>query len=134
MRREHGLILPGLSEEGEEEIDPARYFAKIAAAVADKPRWEVLPDDIVLGFFSFAKFLMYRDLDPENWPEEAAINCHPLVAGLLGDGFEAIEPLIGEDANIDFHLAPADLLHVVDADSSQTLATHEVRHGTNLVI
>jgi hypothetical protein len=43
-------------------------------------------------------------------------------------------PLISEDVNIDFHLAPADLLHVVDADSSQTLAIHEARHGTNLVI
>jgi len=134
MRREHGLILPALGEEGEEDIDPARYFAKIATAVADKPRWEVLPDDIVLGFFSFAKFLMYRDLDPANWPEDGPIDGHLLVANLLGEGFESTEPLISEDVNIDFHLAPADLLHVVDADSSQTLAIHEARHGTNLVI
>src|SRR5438067_2448033 len=42
MRREHGLILPGLEEEGEEDLDPTRYFAKIAAAVTDKPRWEVI--------------------------------------------------------------------------------------------
>jgi hypothetical protein len=134
MRREHGLILPGLGEEGEEDIDPASYFTKIAATVTDKPRWEVLPDDVVLGFFSFAKFLMYRDLDPANWPEDGPIDGHPLVANLLGDGFDSIAPLISEDVNIDFHLAPADLLHVVDADSSQTLATHEARHGTNLVI
>jgi hypothetical protein len=75
MRREHGLVLPGLGDDdSEEEVEPAAYFAEVAAVVADKPRWEVLGDDIVLGFFSFAKFLMYRDLDPANWPKNDAID------------------------------------------------------------
>lgn len=135
LRREHGLELPGFGDDdAEESADPAEYFRKVSAAVGDKPRWEVHADDIVLGFFSFAKFLMYRDLDPANWPTEVAIDRHPLVTGLLGDGFEGSEPSITEDANIDVHLAPVDLLHVVDADSSQTLAIHEARRGANLVI
>jgi very-short-patch-repair endonuclease len=135
MRREHGLVFPGFGgDEEDEEVDPATYFAKVAATVTDKPRWEVLPNDIVLGFFSFAKFLMYRDLDPGNWPKEVAIDAHPLVANLLGEGFEPVEPSITDDDNIDVHFAPADLLHVVDADSSQTVAINEARHGNNLVI
>jgi Protein of unknown function (DUF4011)/AAA domain len=135
MRREHGLVLPGLGEDdSEEEVDPAAYFAEVAAAVADKPRWGVLADDIVLGFFSFAKFLMYRDLDPANWPKDEAIDAHPVIAKLLGDGFEAPERAIGEDENIDEHFDPARLIHVVDADSSQTVAIEQARHGSNLVI
>ncbi|MGE4004044.1 MAG: hypothetical protein AB7I48_27990 [Planctomycetaceae bacterium] len=39
-----------------------------------KPRWEVLPNDMVLWFFSFSKFLMYRDLQPDTWPEERQIH------------------------------------------------------------
>ena len=107
--------LAGVGEDGEEKFGLSGYFAQIAAAIVDKPRWEVLPDDIVLGFFSFAKFLMYRDLDPATWPRESPIDGHPLVASLLGEGFEPGQPLIGEYVNIDFHLTPADLLHVVDA-------------------
>lgn len=44
------------------------------------------------------------------------------------------ESTIPEDANLDEHIAPADLLHIVDCDSSQTLAVHDVRAGRNLVI
>jgi hypothetical protein len=135
MRREHGLVLPGLGEDdSEEEVEPAAYFAEVTAAVAGKPRWGVLADDIVLGFFSFAKFLMYRDLDPANWPKDEAIDAHPLIAKLLGDGFEAAEQAIGEDENIDQYFDPALLTHVVDADSSQTIAIAQARHSSNLVI
>ena len=58
----------------DEELELPAALAAIAEAVRAKPRWEVLPDAMVLGFFSFAKFLMYRDLDPETWPASAAID------------------------------------------------------------
>lgn len=132
LERVHTIRLPGM--ELGEEFDPTAYAADVARAVALKPGWEVLPDDIVLGFFSFAKFLMYRDLDPANWPVGARFTDRAIIRALLSDGFPAADDLIGEDAAIDPHIGPAEQLHIVDCDSSQSVAVHEVRRGRDLVI
>lgn len=128
----HGIRLPAF--EAGDSFDPTAYFSEVADAIAAKPGWEVLPDDIVLGFFSFAKFLMYRDLDPDTWPAAGRIIDRALVQGLLTDGFGGGEDMIPEDANIDAFIPPADMLHILDSDSSQALAVHEVRRGRNMVI
>ena len=132
LDRVHGIRLPEF--EADDNFVPGTYFEQVADAVASKEGWEVLPDEMTLGFFSFAKFLMYRDLDPETWPKGRSILDRPLVLGLLRDGFEASEDMIPEDANIDGHITPADMLHIVDSDSSQALAVHEVRRGRDMVI
>lgn len=133
MRRQFGLELPEFTE-GDDAFDPANYLARVTTAVSGQPRWRVAGDDIILGLFSFAKFLMYRDLDPELWPTGVGIADSPIIAGLLGDGFQPVEGLIHDDESIDRHVAPESLIHVVDADSSQTVAVHETRGGRNLVI
>lgn len=132
LDRVHALSLPPF--EAGDEFDPAAYFEAVAGAIATKEGWEVSPDDIVLGFFSFAKFLMYRDLDPATWPIDGRITDQPTIRALLADGFGTREPLLSEDAAIDRHIAPQDMLHIVDSDSSQTLAVHEVRRGRSLVV
>jgi very-short-patch-repair endonuclease len=132
LDRAHALRLPVL--QSVEDFDPAGYFEAVAHAVETKSGWEVKPDDIVLGFFSFAKFLMYRDLDPANWPPGDTIADRPLIRSLLADGFGGQAELLHEDAPIDRHISPADMLHIVDCDSSQTLAVHDARQGRNLVI
>lgn len=132
LNRIHGIRLPEF--EVTDEFDLAGYFAQVGSAVEVKEGWGVEPDVIVLGFFSFAKFMMYRDLDPQTWPISSPIGGQPLLKGLLSDGFEASEGLIPDDAPIDPIIAPADMLHILDSDSSQTAAVHEVRHGRNLVI
>ena len=128
----HGLKMP-LFETGE-DCDPVEYAKAVAETVALKDGWQVLPDDMVLGFFSFAKFLMYRDLDEECWPELAPLAADALLRSLLGEGFSEPPSSIGEDAPVDPYIAPVDMLHVADCDSSQMLAVHEVRQGNNLVI
>lgn len=132
LDRAHGIRLP--SFEPGEDFDPAAYAREVAEAVASKQGWEVLPDQVTLGFFSFAKFLMYRDLDPAVWPDGHKLGEHDLVRSLVSDGFDGQEALLAEDASIDENIAPAQLLHIVDSDSSQTLAVHEARAGRNLVI
>ncbi|CAA2137671.1 DUF3320 domain-containing protein [Methylobacterium bullatum] len=132
LERVHTIRLP-VMELGE-DFDPSAYAGEVAQAVATKPGWEVQPDDIVLGFFSFAKFLMYRDLDPSIWPSEARFTDRPMIRSLLSDGFDAPDELIAEDASIDPHISPADMLHIVDCDSSQSVAVHEVRQGRDIVI
>ncbi len=132
LDRAHSIRLPTF--DGGEDFDPIAYFKDVAEAVSSKPGWEVQPDVIVLGFFSFAKFLMYRDLDPQTWPNGGKITERALVRGLLADGFEGSAGMIPEDANIDPFIPPSEMLHIVDADSSQALAVHEVRRGRDMVI
>lgn len=133
LKVDFGVDLPELPDA--EDIDLPAYFEQVRAAIAAMPRWEVLDDDMVLGFFSFAKLLMYRDLDADNWPaEKKNIIEQPLVKAVLADGFAYESPLVAEDASIDELLSPSSTMHVVDADSSQSLAIEEVRRGRNLVI
>ena len=42
-------------------------------------RWLVDTSAIAIGFFSFAKFLMYSDLDVNNWPHDL-LTKHPVIA------------------------------------------------------
>lgn len=132
LARVHNIKLP--SFEISDEFDAAAYIAEVAQAVQSKTDWEVNQDDIVLGFFSFAKFLMYRDLDPAVWPGDAGLIDHPLIKGLLADGFADASSSIPDNESIDEHIHSSELLHIVDCDSSQTLAVHDVRKGRNLII
>src|SRR3546814_18469569 len=90
--------------------------------------------DVCSSDLSFAKFLMYRDLDPSTWPDSSQITDRALVRGLLQDGFQSRGSMVPEDANIDPFILPSDMLHILDSDSSQALAIHEVRRGRDLVI
>jgi len=129
---EFGLQLPAMPEQ--DDFDLLSYFTSVSQAVSGMSRWEVCPNDMVLGFFSFSKLLMFRDLDAGNWPEGHKIDLNDTVAGLLRDGFRNEENLIGEDEKIDPHIPPAQMIHVVDADSSQSLVVEEVRRGRHLVV
>ncbi|MDP9412894.1 MAG: DUF3320 domain-containing protein [Pseudomonadota bacterium] len=133
MKAEFGFVIEDFADE--DELDVGAYCARVAATVSSNSRWEVLPDAMVLGFFSFAKFLMYRDLDPENWPAETPIDQHAIIAGLLRDGFPDVEPIVPDDtAPIDPAIPPVAMNHVVDADSSQTLVIEEAARGRTLVV
>jgi very-short-patch-repair endonuclease len=132
LDRVHGIKLPTF--EAGDDFDISKYVGAVGDAVSAKRNWGVTEDDIVLGFFSFAKFLMYRDLDPANWPKNAKLSEHGIIRPLVADGFEDGAPLLPEDTHLDQHIPPSDLLHIVDSDSSQSLAIHEVRKGRNLVI
>ena len=78
---------------------------------------------------------MYRDLDSANWPEDAAPWTHPVLKSILDEeGFQVSIGSFSDSAQIDQHFKPSDFHHVVDADSSQVLAIHDVCQGRNLVI
>lgn len=131
LKGDFGIDLPEI------EIDdgwtPEGYFDEVEETVANKSRWSIDRDGMQLGFFSFAKLLMFRDLDPANWPDNA-LERHPLTTGLLYERFEVEEPLFGAEERLDERLPPETLYHVVDADSSQAKVIEEVRSGRNLVV
>ncbi|MEI6950063.1 DUF3320 domain-containing protein [Paraflavisolibacter sp. H34] len=131
MKADFSLSLPLLPEG--EEAEPEAYFEKMATAITHYPHWKVVPDAIVLGFFSFGKFLLYNDLDPAGWPEDRQPHDHPLLQRLLHTGFEEAPPA-AEDPFLDDRPEAARLLQVVDADSSQLEVLLAVDKGRHLVV
>lgn len=131
LRDQENLNLPEI-DEGEGWL-PSSYFDKVEQAVANRGRWSIDRSGRELGFFSFAKLLMFGDLAAEAWPN-ASILTHPLLRCLMQDGFTFEDPLFPDNTKIDEKFQPADLLHVLDADGSQTLAIETVRAGRNVVI
>jgi len=132
MRLEFGLDLPAVPDS--EDLIPSNYFRETRDRCAGMPRWEVLPDDMRIGFFSFAKLLMYHDLDPKSWPTEESLKEQALVSSLLMGGFSSEESSVCGEDKIDECVPIETAVHVVDADSSQTAAIEEVKAGRNLVI
>ncbi|MGH7871954.1 MAG: DUF4011 domain-containing protein, partial [Candidatus Binatia bacterium] len=98
LKTEFGIDLPKFP--AEEDLVPSQYTDAVGKAVAGQRGWEVQPDGMTLGFFSFAKFLMYRDLDPCNWPDPDKL-LTPTLCGLLRDGFPASDSPFSEDTNLD---------------------------------
>ena len=136
LKASFGLVLPLPDADDAEQLDLPAYLAAVQAAVAGMPRWHVAADSITLGFFSFAKLLLYRDLDPANWPAAATLLGHPALEALLGagPGFQDAAPTAGDEAFLDTDTPAAELHQVLDADSSQLLALLAVHEGRNLII
>lgn len=133
LKTDFGIVLPGLPEEAD-EIDVESYFDQVENAIREMPRWCVEREAVEIGFFSFGKFLMYRDLDINGWPEEVDPTDHQVIKALLGNGFEKPQNRLHDDAYLDGHLPPDNVHHVVDADSTQILAMLDVREGLHLVV
>jgi very-short-patch-repair endonuclease len=132
LRVDHGVTLPNLQEE--EDLDLSQYFASAASTVDGISRWEVDQESIVVGFFSFNKFLMYQDLSGDNWPDNAKPSDHPIIEALFGGGFNEPDTVFHDDTDMDQHVDPAGQHLVLDADSSQVAAIADVASGRNLVV
>jgi very-short-patch-repair endonuclease len=131
--KQFGIAFDSGSES--EEFDVEHYFDRFADAISANPTWSIDRHSVLLGFFSFSKFLMYRDLDPSTWPDEGALLKHGLLSKLLGRGsFAGDGSSLNEDSYLDEHLNSSKCFHVVDADSSQTLALLDVASGKSMVI
>ncbi|QNE41884.1 DUF3320 domain-containing protein [Hymenobacter sp. NBH84] len=133
LKATFGLGLPLPEPEGEGGLN--EYYTAVQEAIASLSRWQVDPNDIALGFFSFGKLMLYRDLDPATWPANASLLDHSAIEALLGsEGFRDPAPTLGETAFLDTESPAAELHQVLDADSSQLLALLAVHEGRNLVI
>ena len=131
LKQDFGIVFPEVEET--EEWRPSQYYAQVIDSISGQSGWTVDADGMQLGFFSFAKILMHRDLNPDTWPNNT-LSANELFKGLLTDGFEANEPLFGPLDRLDDKLDPAQIIQVIDADASQTKVIEEVRNGASLVV
>jgi very-short-patch-repair endonuclease len=132
LQAEFGVKLPPFPDE--ESFDVAAYLTAVQQAIQAKSRWSVDSEAVALGFFSFGAFLMYHDLQPENWPADAAPAAHPILHALLGGHFDERPSRFSDELALDHYALPPHSHHVLDADSSQTAALLDVADGRNLVI
>ncbi|MDB5315012.1 MAG: damage-inducible protein [Rhodospirillales bacterium] len=126
---QYRLALPDFDAE---TYDPTKWAEAVAGAIAGQPQWRVEADALAVGLFSFAKFLMWRDLDLAANP---GVLTHPLIRALVGG--EALEAGAGsfpDDTDVDATIPVERLDHVMDMDGSQALAVEAVRRGGHLVI
>ncbi|XGI84692.1 DUF3320 domain-containing protein (plasmid) [Halorutilales archaeon Cl-col2-1] len=129
---EQGFDLPEFTKP-EEKIEIKEYLELIDENISDFDGWEVLPE-IQLGFFDFTKFLMYQDLDPDNWPSNQKPSNHPLLKGILDNEETLSNPERFNEEKIDEKLSPVDVHNVKDADPSQISVIEDVKRGRDLVV
>lgn len=111
---------------------PADWAARMQGATSGREGWRVEADALALGIFAFAKFLMWRDLDPAAHP---GLLTHPLLLRLLDAAAPPPEPPpFADDADVDAAIPVEKLDHVVEVDGSQALAAEAVRRGHSMVI
>ncbi|GAA5818772.1 MAG: conserved hypothetical protein [Methanobrevibacter sp. CfCl-M3] len=129
--KEDGLILPDFKMKS--SIDSIEYyFSDIKKSLSKGGNgvlssWNI-SNDVALGFFSFTKFVMYMDLDPN-----LDLKNNELIESIFRpDPNKDIESFNSED--IDKKLSYKDLYNVLDADSSQIAVIEDVKAGRNLVV
>ena len=127
------LILPEITE----DTTPEDYFSEVNNTIKKKKRWRVAREMIV-GFFSFAKLRLYKDLDNDSWPGGNKLTDHKIIQDVLigvenAGGGASVTPCEEYDLDKDPNADKVPI--VVDADSSQHSAIIDVvLKGKNLVI
>lgn len=124
LRHDFELVIPGLDGElpsDESGIDVTGIWNMVRRAVRDVPGFEV-STELVLGTFSFAKYLMWKDLNAN----AAQLLRSPLVKHLLepseaGEGFSGSDEFPRPE-RLDSSVTPAQLFAPLPADSSQLSA------------
>ena len=122
----------GLPEDGS-GIDVARVWNLIRREVRDIPGFEVV-EEVALGHFSFAKYLMWKDLADRT----DALRENSVVRHLLDTPRDVYAPpgQIGfaDPKRLDEDFAPADLLMPLPADASQMAVVATADRGKDFVI
>jgi very-short-patch-repair endonuclease len=112
-------------------IDVGHILQAFRLKVAELKGWEV-KDEVHLGIFSFAKYLMWKDLQDR----QQQLMESPVVAHLINNPGKAFaDSEVGfEAATLDDTYRPQDLFAPLLSDSSQLRAICVASAGKNLVI
>ncbi len=136
LRHDFQLNIPGLSAElptDESGIDVEGIWNTVRRAVRDMPGFEVTTD-VVLGTFSFAKYLMWRDLiDRSDQLMQNEVVRH-LMHYKLGDSALESAGEFPEPRKLDAVVEPGDLFTPLPADSSQLAAVVASAQGHSFVL
>tara|TARA_R110002049_G_scaffold130820_1_gene289278 strand:+ start:7775 stop:13804 length:6030 start_codon:yes stop_codon:yes gene_type:complete len=134
LRKDFGINIHGLDgalPEDESGADVAGVWNKVRRAVKESPGFEVV-EDVVLGHFSFAKYLMWKDLVDRT----DDLRQSPVVRHLIDtprDSYESSIAFVERD-EIDRKFKPSDFLAPLPADSSQMAAIASADRGKDFIV
>lgn len=129
MKSEYGV---NIDYDSEDEIHGINeYFRQVMDAIKEKPDWEVEATKGAFDFFSYAKFLMYKDLDITKWVDDKGNLQNDVLERLFVTGFD---DKLTKKIDVDKSLDPLKIMNVVDCDSSQAQVIYDIRKGNNIVI
>ena len=128
--KEDGIKLPDFEFKRYSEVID-HYIKKVDNVTRHMKGWKV-NSDIALGFFSFTKFVMYNDLNPESWEDNVDLTKKELIQAIFNPEVNNQEAFKEED--IDSQLDYGSMYQVLDADSSQIAVIEDVKAGRNLVV
>ncbi len=134
LRQDFELDIPELAgalPTDESGVDVPRIWTIVRRAVRDMAGFEVV-EEVVLGAFSFAKYLMWKDLVDRT----DALKANPVVRHLLESPREpyACDVVPPEPRALDAEVVPADLFTPLPADSSQLAAVVGSARGCDFVL
>jgi len=116
---EHGIDVPGL-------------LASVRRAVRESAGMEVV-DETALSTFSFAKFLMWKDLVERT----DSLRNNRVVKYLIDTPdqvFDASDSHASDERQIDYAFSPSDIISILPADSSQIAASMAAAAGQDFVL
>lgn len=134
LRKDFEIDIRGLDGElptDHSGIDVSRIWDTVRRAVKDAPGFEVV-EDVVLGHFSFAKYLMWKDLTDRT----DALRKNAIVNHLLDTPHEPYSSDIAfvDSTHVDQLYNPSDLLTPLPADSFQMAAIATADRGKDFII
>lgn len=131
--QDHGITIPGLDPLPEDKagVDVKRILHLFREAIRDIDRWDVL-EETKIGIFSFAKFLMWRDLMERS--DDLLQN--PVVDHLVNRPEKEFEPgaVFPDPANLDKERSPLQTYCPLPADASQLAAVFAAADGRSFVL
>ncbi len=112
-------------------LDITGIWKRVRAAIRDIPGWEI-SEDVVLSMFSFAKYLMWKDLSERT----DDLRKSPVVAHLLDTPREPYPASISfpEARTLDRDYTPDKVFSPLPADSSQLSAVMAAAKGKDFVL
>lgn len=134
LKIEHDIDLYHLRDELPEDdsgVDVARVWQDVRLAVKEQPGFEVVEESVIAAF-SFAKYLMWKDLKDRI----DDLKGNPFVAHLVDHPKDAYR----QDANfvlldqIDEKIDPASIYTPLNCDSSQMVAVEASGHPQDFVL
>ncbi len=133
LREDFELSVLGLDPLPTDEhgIDVPRIFEIFRSAVAGIKRWEVI-EEVQIGFFSFTKFLMWRDLQ-EHTEDLLANNVVKHLVHHRSETFDPGGPIPRAEA-LDRERPAHSTFCTVSADSSQLAAVFAAADGRSFVL
>lgn len=133
LKEDFGIVIPEFSMP-DDKSGVKQYLDKVSKAIKAKESWRVT-SGIWLGFFSFARFVMWRDLASESWPGGNKPEDCSLLSKLFSMEGGEPEQLDGiDDEALVSKLDIRDTTHVMDADASQVAVIEHTKAGKNMVV